>query len=94
MLAFTLVEKCLPMIIGSHSGCLKLHGMTACLVATNSRTFSGVNRGASSAGDSSLINFSLPKASTSVLRCWRQRFSRVATYAISGVTMPARAAAN
>ena len=94
MFALTLVAKCLLITIGSHSGWWKLHGMTASRAATSSRTRSGVKSGASRAGASRRLNFSLPRRSTSCLTRSRHRFSRVATYAISGVTIPARAAAS
>ena len=86
MLAFTFTRKLRPIIIGSDSGWLTLQGMMARPAATSSRTNSGVTSSTRRA----------PKACPG---CWAvlyaglacAKFSRVAMYSISGVTMPARA---
>jgi hypothetical protein len=87
MLQLILVRKLRPMIIGSDSGWLMLLGMMARPRATSSRTNSGViTRG-----------MAAPKLCPG---CWVRSmssrpsslwFSRIATYSISGVTMPRRA---
>ena len=90
MLAFTLMRKLRPIIIGSLSGWLMLLGITARPRATSSRTNSAVI----SVGMDALNEWpffgsrSVAKRSAS---CARTRFSRTAMYSISGVMMPRRA---
>ena len=84
MLAFTLTRKLRPMAIGSSSVWLMLAGMIARPLATSSRTNSGVTKSGMAA----------PKSSPSRRvgsEAWRRRFSRIATYSISGVMIPRRA---
>ena len=84
MLALILTRKLRPMAIGSSSVWLILAGMIARPRATSSRTNSGVTRSGIEAPKSSPSRM---KASPSL----RRRFSRMATYSISGVTIPRRA---
>ncbi len=75
------------MIIGSSSVWLMLAGMMARPRAISSRTNSGVQKSGISA----------PKSSPSRMQKspdWRRRFSRMATYSISGVISPLRAYSN
>jgi hypothetical protein len=86
MLALIFTRKFRPMIIGSVSGWLTLAGMMARPRATSSRTNSGVTWSGMAAPKSSPS-----RAARASFRAARPRFSRTATYSISGVTMPARA---
>ena len=90
MLALILTRKLRPIAIGSSSGWLMLAGMMARPRATSLRTHSGV------------ITFGMVAPKLSPACCWKSfgwvsrspsRFcaSRMATYSISGVTMPCRA---
>ncbi len=88
ILALTFTRKLRPMIIGSVSGWLMLLGMIARPRAISSRTNSGVTCSGIAAPNE------LPEAIRSRASSpWisRPRFSRIATYSISGVMMPARA---
>ena len=102
MLQLILVRKLRPMIIGSDSGWLMLLGMMARPRATSSRTNSGViTRGMAAPklcpgcwrSIMSAIFWPLrpPLARSEAMYCSRLRFSRMATYSISGVMMPRRA---
>ena len=84
MLALILTRKLRPIAIGSDSGWLMLLGMMARPRAISSRTNSGVTKSGIAAPKSS------PSRGASRARS-RPRFSRMATYSISGVTMPRRA---
>jgi len=82
MLALIFTRKLRPMIIGSTSGWLMLCGMMARPRAISCRTNSGVTKSGIAA----------PKSSPSRMQglfCSRRRFSRMATYSISGVMIPA-----
>ena len=90
MLALILTRKLRPMIIGSSSGWLMLAGMMARPRATSSRTNSGVmTAGIAAPNDWPACWANRPG---SVSRSASSRCpSRMATYSISGVTMPRRA---
>ncbi len=84
MLALILTRKLRPMAMGSSSVWLMLAGMMARPRATSSRTNSGVTKSGMEA----------PKSSPSRMKgslSRRRRFSRMETYSISGVMIPARA---
>jgi hypothetical protein len=92
MLALTFTRKLRPMAIGSTSGWLMLAGMMARPRATSSRTNSGVM----TSGMRAPIALPFRRASRSASARYsrihsRLPFSRMATYSISGVTMPRRA---
>ena len=72
------------MIIGSVSGWLMLAGMMARPRAISSRTNSGVTW-------SGMVAPKLSPSRIASAIASRPRFSRIATYSISGVMMPARA---
>ncbi len=84
MLALILTRKLRPIAIGSASGWLMFDGMMARPLAISSRTNSGVTKSGIDAPKSS--------PSRTAAAAWaRPRFSRMATYSISGVMMPRRA---
>ena len=88
MLAFTLIKKLRPIIIGSVSGWLMLLGITARPQATSSRTNSGVmSLGIAAPNDSPACCCMRVSSRISA----RFIFSRMAMYSISGVIMPWRA---
>ena len=92
MLALTLTRKLRPMAMGSSSVWLMLAGMTARPRATSSRTNSGVMSAGSVAPmglPASRASFALSPRYSAIHS--RRPFSRMATYSISGVTMPRRA---
>ena len=88
MFVLTFTRKLRPMIIGSSSGWLMLAGMMARPRATSSRTNSGVTRSGMAAPNDCPGCWARRSASRT---CSRRRFSRIAMYSISGVTMPRRA---
>ena len=101
MLAVILTRKLRPMIIGSHSGWLMLAGMMARPRATSSRTNSGVISSGIEAPKFcprcwrpiiSAMRWPVgPDVFRDSMYSRRHRFSRIAMYSISGVTMPRRA---
>ena len=82
MLALILTRKLRPIAIGSDFGVVDVAGMIARPRATSSRTNSGVTWSGMDAPKSSPSRSSASRAAS------RPRFSRIATYSISGVTMP------
>src|SRR5256885_6084866 len=81
ILALILTRKLRPIAIGSDSGWLMLLGMIARPRATSSRTNSGVTKSGMAAPKDSPSRSEFGVTS-------RPRFSRMATYSISGVTTP------
>ncbi len=91
MLALIFTRKLRPMIIGSVSGWLTLHGMIARPRATSSRTNSGVTNSGIAAPKLCPACWRVTSGGSVRSIASRFRFSRIAMNSISGVTMPRRA---